>query len=158
MKAFERLVARLDAPVYIVTVAGDPPAGCLIGFATQTSVTPARFLACISRKNHTFDVVRSAETVVVHFLGSENKPLAELFGGETGDEVDKFELCSWTPGPGGAPVLDDCPGWFAGRVLERHDVGDHIGLLLEPFDGEDRGRDPDLSFQDVKEIDPGHPV
>jgi flavin reductase (DIM6/NTAB) family NADH-FMN oxidoreductase RutF len=47
-------------------------------------------------------VVTKAELAVVHFLGRAQLPLAELFGGETGDEVDKFELCEWEPGPGGS--------------------------------------------------------
>jgi hypothetical protein len=41
-------------------------------------------------------------------------------------------------------------------VLARHDLGDHVGLWLEPFEAEDRGGDPDLGFQTAKNIDPGH--
>lgn len=156
MKAFERLVARLDPPLFVVTTGRPERAGCLIGFATQTSIHPQRFLACVSEKNRTYDAVRRADVAVVHFLGPDQRRIAELFGGETGDEVDKFELCSWRPGPGDAPVLDDCAGWFAGRVLQRLALGDHLGLLLEPFEGEDRGGDPALGFQAAKSIEPGH--
>ena len=130
--------------------------GCLIGFATQSSIKPPRFLICISRKNRTFDVVSGARSVVVHFLGEAQRGLAELFGGETGDEVDKFALCGWNDGPDGVPVLDGAPGWFAGRVLERLDLGDHLGLLLEPTEAHDDGGPLDLGFQDAKQIDPGH--
>jgi flavin reductase (DIM6/NTAB) family NADH-FMN oxidoreductase RutF len=146
--------------MYIVTViaADGERDGCLIGFATQCSVKPPRFLACISKENRTFDAVQSAEAVVVHFLGAAQRELAELFGGETGDEVDKFELCAWSAGPGGIPVLEGVSGWFAGRVLERQDVGDHVALLLEPSAAEDRGGALDLGFQLVKPIEPGHPV
>jgi flavin reductase (DIM6/NTAB) family NADH-FMN oxidoreductase RutF len=144
--------------MFIVTALGrdGERAGCLVGFATQCSINPPRFLACISKENRTFDVVRTATTVVVHFLGRAQLPLAELFGGQTGDEVDKFELCAWEPGPEGVPVLADAPGWFAGRVLERHDLGDHEGLWLDPIAAEDRGGALDLGFQDVRGIDPGH--
>jgi flavin reductase (DIM6/NTAB) family NADH-FMN oxidoreductase RutF len=146
--------------MFIVTVlaANGERDGCLIGFATQSSVHPQRFIACISKENRTFDAVQAAETIVVHFLGKEQRDLAELFGGETGDEVDKFELCRWDEGPGGIPVLRDAPGWFAGRILERFDAGDHVALLLEPTHTEDRGGAVDLGFQDVKGIHPGHPV
>jgi flavin reductase (DIM6/NTAB) family NADH-FMN oxidoreductase RutF len=146
--------------MYVVTaLAGDGErSGCLIGFATQCSVKPARFLACISKENRTFDVVGKAGVVVVHVLGRANRPIAELFGGETGDEVDKFELCDWSDGPEGVPVLSGVPGWLAGRVLDRHDLGDHVGLLLEPIAAHDAGGALDLTFQDVKDIDPGHPV
>ena len=132
--------------------------GCLIGFATQCSIKPPRFIACISKQNRTFDAVHGADAIAVHFLGREQLELAQLFGGETGDEVDKFERCAWTEGPGGLPVLDDVPGWFVGRILDRHDVGDHVALLLEPTVAEDRGGALDLGFQRAKRIDPGHPV
>jgi flavin reductase (DIM6/NTAB) family NADH-FMN oxidoreductase RutF len=146
--------------MFIVTVVGADGErdGCLIGFATQCSIKPQRFITCISKENRTFDAVRSADAIVVHFLGAQQRELAELFGGETGDEVDKFELCAWSEGPFGIPVLDDVPGWFAGRILERFDGGDHVALLLDPVEAEDRGGALDLGFQAVKPIDPGHPV
>jgi flavin reductase (DIM6/NTAB) family NADH-FMN oxidoreductase RutF len=146
--------------MFIVTALGrdGERSGCLIGFATQCSIKPPRFLACISKQNRTFDVVGKADLVVVHFLGRAQRALAELFGGETGDEVDKFSLCSWRPGPGGTPVLDGVPGWLAGRVLARHDLGDHTGLWLEPIEAQDAGGALDLGFQDVKDMEPGHEV
>lgn len=54
--------------------------------------------------------------------------------------------------------LDGCD-WFAGRVLSRVDSGDHVGHLLDPFDGvfRDRGG-ARLGFQDVRDVDPGHAV
>jgi flavin reductase (DIM6/NTAB) family NADH-FMN oxidoreductase RutF len=132
--------------------------GCLIGFATQCSVHPPRFLACISKRNRTFEAIHGADAVGVHFLGREQRALAELFGGETGDEVDKFEPAEWTEGPEGVPVLAGVAGWFAGRVLARHDLGDHVGLWLEPIAAQDNGGLPDLGFQDAKDIHPGHPL
>ena len=146
--------------MFIVTVVGADGErdGCLIGFATQCSIKPQRFITCISKENRTFDAVSSADAIVVHFLGAQQRELAELFGGQTGDEVDKFELCAWSEGPFGIPVLDGVPGWFAGRILERFDGGDHVALLLDPVEAEDRGGALDLGFQAVKPIDPGHPV
>ena len=144
--------------MFVVTAVGrdGERSGCLIGFSTQCSIKPARFLACISKQNRTFDVVSKAESVVVHFLGRDQRPLAELFGGETGDEVDKFQLCEWSEGPGGVPVLAGVPGWFCGRVLDRFDLGDHVGLWLGVVAAEDHGDPVDLGFQAVKPIEPGH--
>ena len=132
--------------------------GCLVGFATQCSIHPPRFLACISKVNHTFGVVASADAVVVHFLGAAQRELAVLFGHETGDELDKFEVAAWSEGPEGIPVLAGVPGWFAGRILDRFDLGDHVGLWLEPFAADDAGGPEDLGFQAVKPIEPGHPA
>jgi flavin reductase (DIM6/NTAB) family NADH-FMN oxidoreductase RutF len=146
--------------MFIVTAIGrdGERSGCLIGFSTQCSIKPPRVLACISKQNRTFDVVSQAGSVVVHFLGREQRQLAELFGGETGDEVDKFELCDWSEGPWGIPVLAGVPGWFGGRVLDRFDLGDHVGLWLDVVVADDRGGPVDLGFQAVKPIEPGHPA
>ena len=153
---FQSLVARLHGPMLIVTTVGaGERAGCLVGFATQTGIDPARFLACISDKNRTCRVAESADALAVHLVPADREDLAELFGGETGDDTDKFARAGWREGPGGLPLLDDCPSWFAGTILDRIRLGDHIGHLLEPFEGNDAGDDW-LDFTRAKRIDPGH--
>ena len=52
MRAFEDLVGDLEYPMFIVTAPG--PLGCLVGFTTQASIDPARFIICLSHKNRTF--------------------------------------------------------------------------------------------------------
>jgi flavin reductase (DIM6/NTAB) family NADH-FMN oxidoreductase RutF len=156
---FAKLVARLEYPTYVITAFADGRrAGCLAGFGTQTSIHPPRFLACVSRKNHTYGVAVAARVLAVHFLADNprERDLAELFGGETGDDVDKFAHCDWHPGPDGVPLLDGAPNRFTGRVLEQLDLGDHAGFLLDPIAVETGDERPDLGFQEAKDIEPGH--
>jgi flavin reductase (DIM6/NTAB) family NADH-FMN oxidoreductase RutF len=156
---FNRLMGDLDYPMFIVTtVAADERAGCLVGFATQTSIDPPRFLVCLSRKNRTFRVARDAELLGVHLVPADAEELAELFGGETGDEVDKFARTAWRPGPGGVPLLDACGNRFAGRILDRIDAGDHVAHLLEPVLVEQKTPADEFTFHRAKRIEPGHPA
>lgn len=156
-RTFQELVAQLDYPMFIATVAaGGERAGCLIGFATQCSIHPPRFLAGISDKNRTFRVAGGAESMAIHMVPQDANDLAELFGGETGDEIDKFERCDWHEGPGGVPLLDRCPNRFVGRIAERIDFGDHVGMVLEPFFAEEDEEAGQLGFHRAKRIDPGH--
>src|SRR5581483_5874795 len=106
--------------------------------------------------NHTFDVAARATVLAVHSVGERDAELAKLFGGETGDEIDKFARCRWHAGLDGVPILDDIEAWFAGRVLERVDFGDHVGHVLEPLDGEADTDEDNVGYQRVKDIDPGH--
>lgn len=150
-------LGELDYPMFIVTAAaGGERAGCLVGFATQCSIDPLRFIVCLSDKNRTFRVAQQAAVLVVHLVPEGADALAKLFGAETGDEIDKFGRCSWTPGPEGTPVLDDCGNWFAGRILDRVDVGDHWAFLLEPLRGADQAGQGAFSFQEARWIEPGH--
>jgi flavin reductase (DIM6/NTAB) family NADH-FMN oxidoreductase RutF len=155
---FQRLMAQLDYSMLIVTVgSGEERAGCLVGFASQVSIHPPRFLIGLSVKNRTYRVANDgADVLVVHFVPEQAEDLALLFGSETGDEVDKFARCAWRDGPGGSPVLTELEDWFAGRVLDRIPFGDHCGFLLEPIDGEAHRSGSPLTFRRAKRFEPGH--
>ena len=155
--AFNEIVGELDYPMLVVTAAaGGRIAGCLVGFASQVSIDPPRFTVFLSDKNRTFEVAREADDLAVHFLAAEDDDLAELFGGETGHETNKFDQVEWEPASSGAPLLERCPNRFVGRILDRSRVGDHIAFLLEPTEathGEDFSSFP---FHRAKRIDAGH--
>jgi flavin reductase (DIM6/NTAB) family NADH-FMN oxidoreductase RutF len=156
-ETFSELLGELDYPMFVVTVAaGGERAGCLIGFATQASIDPPRFLALISKNNRTYRVAREADALVVHLAPDDEPELVELFGSETGDDVDKFERCDWTEGPRGLPILADCASWFAGDVLERLDCGDHVAFLLEPLAARKGHGEVPFPFHRAKRIEPGH--
>jgi len=155
-ETFMRITGSIDYPILIVTcAAGERREGCVVGFATQTSFDPPRFLVCISRANRTFDLAVEADALAVHLVSREEIALAELFGGQTGDDVDKFQRCAWTAGPRGVPLLDACPSWFAGTVCDRQDLGDHVGHLLAPFAAHHESGDW-ISVHEVGDIEPGH--
>lgn len=157
---FDEFVAGLDYPVFVVTAYdGEEADGCLVGFATQASIDPPRLLVCLSVANRTWRVAQGASFLAVHVLGEDDHALAERFGGQTGDEVDKLAGVAWHAGPGGVPVLEDLPRCLVGRVLERVPFGDHVGHLLEPVTTElpDEPGDP-LSLQKVDDIEAGHPA
>ena len=154
---FARLVGQLDYSLFIVTaVHGSERDGCLVGFATQVSIRPSRFLVCLSVKNRTYRLAAQAATLVVHPIPDDVEDLAVLFGGETGDDVDKFARCRWEPGPGGTPVLSDVDGWFAGRVLGHIGFGDHVGFVLEPTEVCRSDPHDTFTFRRGQAIEPGH--
>jgi flavin reductase (DIM6/NTAB) family NADH-FMN oxidoreductase RutF len=156
---FNSLVSDLEYPMFIVTArAGEEPLGCLVGFATQTSIDPPRFAVCLSHNNRTFRRGKEAELLGVHCVPDDAGPLAALFGGQTGDEVDKFARCAWHEGPGGVPILDDCRNWFVGRVVWRAEAGDHDAFLLEPVAAQAGSPQGEFTFHRAKRIEAGHPA
>lgn len=158
MEAFEKLVSLLDYPMYVVTTSAyGRSAGCLVGFTSQVSIGPPRFLVGLSKRNHTYRVAQHAEHLAVHLVPRQHSELARLFGTETGDTTNKFAQCRWAPGPHKLPILDAAAGWFVGAVLGRFDVGDHVGFLLEPVAGDAPDRfDQLVTFADVRDLEPGH--
>jgi flavin reductase (DIM6/NTAB) family NADH-FMN oxidoreductase RutF len=154
------LVRLADPRLYVVTTAaGGARAGCLVGFASQMSIHPPRFLAAISVANRTWDVARMATHLAVHLFGRDRMDLVTLFGSATGDDVDKFTRCAWTEGPAGVPVLDGAAAWLVGHILDRYDHGDHVGHLLEPIAGTAvRSSIDPVTLRDAAGLHPGHPA
>jgi flavin reductase (DIM6/NTAB) family NADH-FMN oxidoreductase RutF len=159
----DSLVARVAGsgrmPLHVVTACdGDHRDGCLVGFATEASMSPARLLVCLSVVNLTYRIAVSSPALAVHLVPHDRHDIAELFGGQTGDETDKLARVAWTAGPGGLPLLDDCPVRLVGRVVSRHPFGDHEGFLLDPLGEEDVPRQEPLIAREALDIQPGHPA
>ncbi|WP_460810751.1 flavin reductase family protein [Microlunatus endophyticus] len=157
---FDAFIDGLDYPLFVVTTTdGEKRGGCLVGFATQTSIDPPRLLICLSEANHTRRVAAGATVLAVHVMGSDDHAAAELFGGTTGDEVDKFARVRWHPGPDGVPLLDDLPRRMVGGILKPLPLGDHVGFLLEPIAEEvEEGETDILTLHDIDDVEPGHPA
>ncbi|MFJ7067853.1 flavin reductase family protein [Streptomyces sp. NPDC101115] len=162
MTGFSGFSDALDGPMYVVTAAsGGRRAGCLVGFASQSSIDPPRFVVWLSTANHTYRLARAAEYLTVHLLHQEDRELAELFGGETGDRVDKFAEVDWRPGEGGSPVLERLSTWFTGRIEARVEGGDHVGFVLAPVAVGPQAAGPPaplLRYRALRDLDPGHPA
>ncbi len=160
--AFPQISRLIDPPLYIVTAAaGGERSGCLVGFATQCSIHPPHFLACISVVNHTYGVAQRAEVLGVHLVGADQRDLAAHFGELTGDEEDKFAGVAWHLGEHGAPMLDEAPAAFEGRVLERLRLGDHVGHLLDPLEERaqpDAAHERQFRLSDSAGMEAGHPA
>jgi flavin reductase (DIM6/NTAB) family NADH-FMN oxidoreductase RutF len=154
---FDDLMAMLDGPVFVVTTkADDQPSGCLISFATQTSVQPPSFMVVIPRSSRTCEPARRSEHLAVHVLSQHNVALAELFDSETDDETDKFGRCSWRVGPNGMPILDEAIAWFVGRTAHWIDIGDHVAYIVEPVAGwVPESYEDVLYLSDLDDVEPG---
>ncbi|WP_426571554.1 flavin reductase family protein [Aquihabitans sp. McL0605] len=157
---FDVLMGSMDPAMVIVTAAHQGGrSGCLVGFHSQVSIEPLRYGVWISRANHTYPVAVAASHLAVHVLGADQRALAHLFGATTGDDTDKFARCRWAEGPGGVPVLLDCP---AHMVVRRIDVvddgGDHVGIITEPIAFGSAEPVAPMRLAAVEDMEPGHPA
>ncbi len=155
---FGSIASSLDAPLIIVTAAeGQQRAGCLVGFHCQSSIEPPRYCVWLSKANYTYRVALHSTHLAVHFLTSADVALAEWFGTQTGDSVDKFAGARAVTGPGGVPVLEDCPHWLVGRRIMTVDSGgDHVCMMTEPVAVHTSGSFQPLRLSQATHLQPGH--
>jgi flavin reductase (DIM6/NTAB) family NADH-FMN oxidoreductase RutF len=155
---FNTLMAALDSPLIVVTTADERErAGCLVEFHVQSSIEPQRYCVWLSKANYTYRVALQSSHLVIHFLTADDLPLAELFGTQTGDTVDKFAGLAVDSGPGGAPVLQQCPNWLAVRRIALLDEGgDHVCLTTEPVAAQTAGPFRPLRISRAGHLKAGH--
>ncbi len=159
IRAADRFVEAVDAAVLIVTATdGVERSGCLVGFATQVSIDPWRFMVCVSKDNHTFAVAARANKLTVHLVADLDRQLASLFGEWSMDRIDKFAHADWHLEGDDTVILSGLPA-FVGTVIERVDLGDHVGHVLEAVatHGPDPTRRTTLRLSAVADFVPGHP-
>lgn len=145
--------------IVVTTVADDERAGCLVGFHCQSGMAPDRLAVWLSKANHTFTVASVAEHFAVHFLHDDQHDLAELFGTTCSADIDKFARCSWSPGPGGVPLLDDCADRVVGTKDSFLDSGsDHVCLIIDPVEVSTGGGEylRPLRLSAVSDLEPAH--
>jgi flavin reductase (DIM6/NTAB) family NADH-FMN oxidoreductase RutF len=157
---FAALMASLDPAMAIVTSAIDGErSGCLVGFHAQCSIDPNRYAVWLSKANRTYRVALFSEALAVHFPARHDRDLAELFGANTGDELDKFDRCEWQTGFGGVPLLDRLPNRLVGpRGAVLDDGGDHVCMVVEGAQVHVTGPFTPLRLSDVRDLEAGHAV
>jgi len=155
---FDTVVERTDTALIVVTVgAAEQRAGCVVGFHTQCSIDPVRYAVWLSKANHTYRVALFATHLALHFPEVGDRALVELFGGTSGDDIDKFAHCGWAPGPGGVPLLTDCATRLVLRRTTLWDDGsDHVCIVGEPVAADVAPGFAPLRLADAADVDAGH--
>lgn len=156
--AFEGIMASLDPPLVVVTtVAEDEPAGCLVGFHSQSSIDPELYCLWLSKANHTYRVALRAAHFAVHFLTTDDLELAERFGTRSGEDTDKFAGLAFSLDDHGVPVLADSDHRMVlDRLSVLDDGGDHVCVTTTVRSTHHQGAFTPLRVSDAAHLEPGH--
>ncbi len=151
------LVAHVDQALIVVTTAADDQrSGCLVGFHGQCSIEPFHYAVWLSKANLTYRVALIATHLAVHFLAAGDDQLAELFGTESGDDVDKFSRCRWSVGEGDVPTLDGCAAIVLEKVSMFDEGGDHVCFVGSPVTVTSSEAFTPLRLSATEHLEPGH--
>jgi 3-hydroxy-9,10-secoandrosta-1,3,5(10)-triene-9,17-dione monooxygenase reductase component len=120
---FKEVLGHFATGVAVVTAATpDGP----VGFTCQTfgalSLEPALVSFSAVTVSNSWPKARDIGVVGVNVLSSEQEAIARVFG-RSGE--DKFAEIGWSPGPSGAPFIDDALAHVEGRIEFVTSQGDH---------------------------------
>jgi flavin reductase (DIM6/NTAB) family NADH-FMN oxidoreductase RutF len=158
-EAFDVLMQASNSAMVVVAARdADRVDACLVGFHSQCSIDPLRYAVWLSKANHTFRIASHADVLSVHWLRRGDVGLAEHVGAVSLDrDPHKMDRLRWQIGAHGGVELDGVAGLLVGRILERHDDGDHVCFVLEPLEARATAG-PVLRFADVQFLPAGHDV
>jgi len=155
---FDTLMASTDpALIVFTTAAEDEPAGCLVGFHAQSSISPQHYCVWLSKANHTYRVSLRAARFAIHFLSEQDFALAEQFGTLSGDDTDKFAGVDVDIDQNGVPLLRGCPNRMSlERIALLDDGSDHVCLTTRVVSAQTTGSFMPLRLSSATHLVPGH--
>jgi flavin reductase (DIM6/NTAB) family NADH-FMN oxidoreductase RutF len=114
----------------VVLITASTPEGPA-GFTCQTfgsiSLEPSLISFSARTASHSWPRIREVGLVGVNILSAAQESLARIFA-TTGTE--KFAGVAWSPGPGGAPLIDGALAHIEGRVVSVSAHGDHDVVVV----------------------------
>jgi flavin reductase (DIM6/NTAB) family NADH-FMN oxidoreductase RutF len=127
----------------VTTTDGDGRAvGLTVNSFASVSLDPPLVLWSLGLHSACLAAFRACSHFAINVLNAEQADLSNRFATPTGD---KFAGLAWSPGLGGAPLLEGCCARFECRNEAGHAGGDHIIFIgrVERFDRQER---PPLVF------------
>ncbi len=120
---FKEVLGHFVTGVAVVTAT--TPEGP-VGFTCQTfgalSLEPTLISFSAMSASRSWPRARTVGVVGVNILSADQEPVARVFG-TSGDT--KFAGLAWSPGPGGAPLIDGAVAHLEGRIEFVTTQGDH---------------------------------
>lgn len=156
-ETFNDLMVSADAGLIVVTTAVEnEQAGCLVGFHSQSSMSPQQYGFWLSKANHTYRVGLRSAHFAVHFLTAGDLAVAEHFGTLSGEETDKFTGVDVDTADSGVPLLRAVPHrMVVERLTMLDDGGDHVAVTARIASAETTGPFTPLRLSDVGHLDAG---
>lgn len=145
-KGLRRALGCFPTGVCLVTAPGPGgrPVGMTINSFTSVSLEPPMVLWALARTASSAPVFREAEYFAINVLGAADLELALHFARSARDKFAPYAE-RFTPGLGGAPLLEGAAAVFECRTSHRNHGGDHI-LIIGQVECYTHSEDPPLVF------------
>jgi len=129
LAAFRRCLGQFGTGVTVVTTrSGDELAAMTSNSFASVSLEPALILWSIRKASSSFKLFEDCTHFAVNILARDQAELSQKFA-KSGP--DKFNDVNWSPGRGGAPLLDGAVATLECRFVQSHDGGDHLIMIGE---------------------------
>jgi flavin reductase (DIM6/NTAB) family NADH-FMN oxidoreductase RutF len=128
---FRQALGNFLTGVTVVTTSGPDgePIGMTANAFTSVSLDPPLVLVCVARSASTFAAMEQARTYAVHVLHDGQDAISMRFACSAADGIEKFSEIEWYRADSGLPLLDDALARLECTIVDRVEMGDHVGYV-----------------------------
>lgn len=141
---------KLSYGLFVVTAReGEQDNGCIINTAIQAASAPNQLSICVSKANHTHDMILRTGAYTVSVLTQDASfALFQRFGFQSGREVDKFanDQGSIRGKNGILYVTESTNAYISVKVTKTEDLGSHTMFIGEITDMEVLSDVPSVTY------------
>lgn len=101
---------------------------------SQVSFDPPLVAVSIENDSKSLPMIQRSRAFLINVLRSGDRELAGQLGKSALKQPDKLKNVAYTPGPGGAPILEDALAWVACEVKHTIEAGDSTLVVAEVVD------------------------
>ena len=136
----KKALYKLSYGLFVLTTReGEQNNGCIINTAIQAASEPNQMSVCVSKLNHTHDMIQRTGVFNVSVLSQRaGFDLFKHFGFQSGRDVNKFEtFAGYARGANGlCYITEGTNAYFSVKVTKMEDLGSHTMFLGEITDME----------------------
>ena len=136
----KKALYKLSYGLFVLTTReGEQDNGCIINTAIQAASDPNQMSVCVSKLNHTHDMIQRTGVFNVSVLSQRaGFDLFKHFGFQSGRDVNKFEtFADYARGANGlCYITEGTNAYFSVKIMKMEDLGSHTMFLGEITDME----------------------
>ena len=136
----KKALYKLSYGLFVLTTReGEQNNGCIINTAIQAASEPNQMSVCVSKLNHTHDMIQRTGVFNVSVLSQRaGFDLFKHFGFQSGRDVNKFEtFADYARGANGlCYITEGTNAYFSVKIMKMEDLGSHTMFLGEITDME----------------------
>jgi flavin reductase (DIM6/NTAB) family NADH-FMN oxidoreductase RutF len=143
---FRAVLGRFASGITVITVRDREGCdhGMTVSAFSSLSLDPPLVLVCVGHDASMAGALAEATHVGVNMLSHGQESLSRRFAGKYDD---RFEGLGVSRAPSEVAILDDVLAWIDGRIVARHEAGDHVIVVLAVEHGEARDGRPLLYYR-----------
>jgi flavin reductase (DIM6/NTAB) family NADH-FMN oxidoreductase RutF len=135
--------------IYALTTAHEGQNNVMLAsWVSQVSYDPPLIAIAVHPNRRSHELIEKSGAFVLHVLKKSQKRLVTQF--MSPNSAAKLDGIDWKPGKAGCPILKECVAWFACKLKDRIQPGNHTVFFGEIVDAETASDDTGLTTRDYR--------